>query len=78
MLCVEPDMIEPTVNAEATVTARLALPVGLLMITDTEPLPLDQVMCTCGNGVPLLLPENVPLDTDQVIVDPCPQLPDMV
>lgn len=69
--------MEPGVNAAVAVTLSEALPVGLLVVTDTVPLPVN-VTCTCGNGVPLLLPLIVPPVTDQVMVVLLVQLPAMV
>jgi len=69
----------PPVTEVETLTVTLADPLGLLHVTLKVPLPV-QVTCTCGQGVPLLLPEvNVPNpEMDQLIVVLLVQGPAMV
>jgi hypothetical protein len=70
----------PGARALDTVTFRVGLADGLLVFRYTIPevTPEFQVTWICGSGVPLLLPEITPFDTDQVMEVVWLQLPEMV
>ena len=77
MVCEDGETVPPVTELEI-LTLKLAEPLGLLHVTCKVPLPV-QVTCTWGQGVPLLLPENVPAPVmDQLMNVLLFQLPAMV